>query len=346
LGSNGYVLRLSSSSPYTGIDFDGMETANGLLTAGQWYHLAAVNDAGTRHLYINGSEVSLSGTAISVANNTDPLTIGVDYLSSPRYFNGSIDEVRLWNTVRPVDSIQADMKRQLTGSETGLAGLWQFNEGYLTTAYDATSNDNTGVLQKSSWISSTAPLPVEMASFTAVAQRNNVDLHWNTATEVNNFGFNVERQDATNTTWTKIAFVEGSGTSSAPHAYSYIDRGLLPGQYGYRIVQVDRTGGLKYSKEMHVDVGTAPRVFALSQNYPNPFNPTTTIEFTLPSDGRVVLKVYDITGREQATLLDEERKAGVYQQVVFDASRLASGVYFARLQFGGKQLLKKMLLLK
>jgi hypothetical protein len=90
----------------------------------------------------------------------------------------------------------------------------------------------------------------------------------------------------------------------------------------------------------------APKVFELSQNYPNPFNPTTTIEFTLPSDGRVVLKVYDITGRELATLLDEERKAGVYQQVVFDASRLASGVYFARLQFGGKQLLKKMLLLK
>jgi hypothetical protein len=93
-------------------------------------------------------------------------------------------------------------------------------------------------------------------------------------------------------------------------------------------------------------VGNAPRVFTLSQNYPNPFNPTTTIEFTIPADGRVVLKVYDIIGREVATILDENRKAGEYQQVVFDASRYASGVYFAVLQSGGKQLLKKMLLLK
>jgi hypothetical protein len=97
---------------------------------------------------------------------------------------------------------------------------------------------------------------------------------------------------------------------------------------------------------MQVVVGSAPRVFTLSQNYPNPFNPTTTIEFTLANDGRATLKVYDVLGREVATLLDENRKAGEYQQVVFDASRYSSGVYFAVLRSGGKQLLKKMLLLK
>lgn len=64
----------------------------------------------------------------------------------------------------------------------------------------------------------------------------------------------------------------------------------------------------------------------MGQNYPNPFNPTTTIEFTIPADGHVLLKVYDLTGREVAKLVDEERKAGVYQQVMFDASRLASGL--------------------
>jgi hypothetical protein len=78
----------------------------------------------------------------------------------------------------------------------------------------------------------------------------------------------------------------------------------------------------------------------------NPFNPTTTIEFTLPSDGRVVLKIYDIVGRDVATLVDQNMKAGVYHQTVFDASLLASGVYFASLQFGGKQLLEKIVLLK
>ncbi|MEX2190199.1 MAG: T9SS type A sorting domain-containing protein, partial [Bacteroidota bacterium] len=86
--------------------------------------------------------------------------------------------------------------------------------------------------------------------------------------------------------------------------------------------------------------------FALEQNYPNPFNPTTTIEFTLPADGHVVLKVYDLAGREVATLVDGDRIAGVYQQVVFDASRLASGMYIARLQMNGMQLLRKMVLVK
>ncbi|MBI4417139.1 MAG: T9SS type A sorting domain-containing protein [Ignavibacteriales bacterium] len=84
--------------------------------------------------------------------------------------------------------------------------------------------------------------------------------------------------------------------------------------------------------------------FSLGQNYPNPFNPTTTIEFTVPEDGHVLLRVYDISGREVATLVDEERKAGVYQQVVFDAASLASGLYFARLQAAGKQLDRKMIL--
>jgi len=92
---------------------------------------------------------------------------------------------------------------------------------------------------------------------------------------------------------------------------------------------------------------SVPSEFFLSQNYPNPFNPTTTIEFTLPADGNVTLTIYDVLGREVAVLLNnEQRRAGELQQAVFDASRLSSGVYFSRLEFGGKQLLKKMLLLK
>ncbi|HTP12374.1 MAG TPA: T9SS type A sorting domain-containing protein, partial [Bacteroidota bacterium] len=85
---------------------------------------------------------------------------------------------------------------------------------------------------------------------------------------------------------------------------------------------------------------------SLSQNYPNPFNPTTTIEFTIPNDGRVVLKVYDLVGREIATLIDGERNAGEYHLVVFDASRFASGTYFYRLQSGSSSSVRKFVLLK
>ncbi len=102
----------------------------------------------------------------------------------------------------------------------------------------------------------------------------------------------------------------------------------------------------KYATGVGSQAAQVPKSMRLFQNYPNPFNPTTTIEFTLPTDGHAVLKVYDITGREEATLFDRQGKSGIYQQAVFDGSRFASGVYFARLQFGGKQLLKKILLMK
>jgi len=207
-------------------------------------------------------------------------------------------------------------------------------------------------------------LPVEITDFSAVPTGTTVKLLWNTATEVNNFGFEVVRKAVSNrvsegsgsspnsqwaignSQWSNVGFVKGVGTSSTPREYSFTDKGLAPGFYAYRIQQTDRDGSFKYSKEIQVAVSSAPLTFLLSQNYPNPFNPTTTIEFTIPQDGRVVLKVCDITGREVATLVDENRKAGEYQKVVFDASRYSSGVYFAVLQSEGKQLLKKMLLLK
>ena len=88
-----------------------------------------------------------------------------------------------------------------------------------------------------------------------------------------------------------------------------------------------------------------PENFALSQNYPNPFNPTTTIQIAVPTAGRVVLKVFDVLGKEETTLVDAEMPAGSYT-VTFDASRLASGTYFYRMQAGEFVATKRMLLLK
>jgi YVTN family beta-propeller protein len=89
-----------------------------------------------------------------------------------------------------------------------------------------------------------------------------------------------------------------------------------------------------------------PAVFSLHQNYPNPFNPITTIEFTLAKNGNVRLKVYDLLGREIATLVNEEMKAGVLHKVPFDGSRFASGIYFYRLEAGENVQVKKLMLLK
>jgi hypothetical protein len=88
-----------------------------------------------------------------------------------------------------------------------------------------------------------------------------------------------------------------------------------------------------------------PKEFRLEQNYPNPFNPTTTIKFSLPKEGYVEIKLYDVLGKEVATLVKDPYKAGVYS-VTFDGSRLASGVYFYRIEAGDFRAVKKMVLIK
>ncbi len=88
-----------------------------------------------------------------------------------------------------------------------------------------------------------------------------------------------------------------------------------------------------------------PRTFALNGNYPNPFNPSTTIEFTLAGEGRVVLEIFDTTGRRQATLVDESMGAGVHT-IQWQPRGLPSGVFFARLTAGGKTATRRMVLLK
>ncbi len=88
-----------------------------------------------------------------------------------------------------------------------------------------------------------------------------------------------------------------------------------------------------------------PNRFVLEQNYPNPFNPTTTIDYEVPSDGHVTLRVYDVLGKEVVTLVDQSMAVGRHLAVL-DASQLAGGVYFYRLEAGSFMSVKKLLLLK
>ncbi|MGA9408291.1 MAG: T9SS type A sorting domain-containing protein, partial [Bacteroidota bacterium] len=188
-------------------------------------------------------------------------------------------------------------------------------------------------------------LPVELTSFTVTSSNSTAILAWKTATEVNNAGFDIERRLVSSEQWTKIGTVPGAGTSNSPHTYSYTDKIETAGTYSYRLKQVDHNGAFVYSQAVQVTVA-APKVLALSQNYPEPFNPSTTIQFTLPSDGHATLKVYNVLGQEVATLFNGEATAGSNHQVQFDASNLSSGIYFSRLDFGGRMQVKKMLLLK
>ena len=176
-----------------------------------------------------------------------------------------------------------------------------------------------------------AVVPVELTSFTASVDQQDVTLNWVTATEINNQGFEVERNAGYG--FEKIGFVAGFGTSSEIHTYAFVDASLNEGTYSYRLKQVDLDGSFEYSDVVEVDI-TVPDVFLLEQNYPNPFNPSTKINFSLAVNSKVTLKVFDILGQEVANLINTDLVAGSHS-VDFNASLLTSGVYIYRMDATG-----------
>jgi len=205
-------------------------------------------------------------------------------------------------------------------------------------------------------------LPVELTSFEGYKTEDGVVLKWETSTEVNNYGFDVERRSSSLTGWDKIGFVQGHGTTNSPKNYEFTDSELSNSEsVDYRLKQIDNDGTFVYSKTITVDLTTITSVddnivyqFSLEQNYPNPFNPSTTIKFTIPSvvDAKFApttttkLVVYDILGREVATLVNQKLHPGNHQ-VEFDANYLSSGMYFYRIEVGSKfNSIKKMILIK
>jgi len=197
-------------------------------------------------------------------------------------------------------------------------------------------------------------VPVEMVSFNADVYGNDVSLGWMTVTEKNNYGFEIERlrlrySNFAETSWEKVGFVQGYGTTTETHTYTFNDEISSTGKYSYRLKQIDFDGTSSYSDIIEVNIGI-PNPFTLEQNYPNPFNPSTKIKFTVPVtlsevEGSVTLKVYDVLGNEVTTLVNEEKSAGSHQ-VEFVASSVPSGTYFYQLRIGEFVSTKKMILLK
>ncbi len=188
-------------------------------------------------------------------------------------------------------------------------------------------------------------LPVELSSFTAAVNQKSVTLTWQTATETNNSGFDVERS-SDGVSYSKIAFVKGNGNSTTGNAYSFIDENLKPGSYSYRLKQIDYSGKFEYSNVVEAQVISAPTTFNLSQNYPNPFNPATVIKFSVDKTGLTTLKVYNVLGQEVSTLFNGIATNGQAYSINFDASKLSSGVYFYQLRQGNQIKIQKMMLMK
>src|SRR3989304_1354753 len=221
-----------------------------------------------------------------------------------------------------------------------------------------------GAVQRDGWylddigIIVYSAVPVELISFTAKVEQSKVMLEWETATETNNYGFELERsltpplsKGEGVSEWAKIGFVNGNGTTEEIKLYSFVDKNLKQGQYLYRLKQINMDGSYKYSNEVEVQI--QPGKYSLEQNYPNPFNPSTKITYSIPAVGTslmkflqfVQLKVYDVLGNEVATLVEEYREAGRYE-ITFNASDLASGMYLYILKAGDFVETKKMILVR
>jgi hypothetical protein len=316
---------------------------------GSWTHVAAVRNSGTWSLYVNGVS---QGTLYSDMGNYNPNAPAGDFMVGGKGgvegFNGLIDEVRFTDGVRYTGNFTPPSAPFTTDGST--IALYHFDEGTGSTTADASTNHfNLTLVNSPTWLIDENPIPVELISFTAKVSNLNATLTWKTATEVNNYGFEIEKRTVSSqlssvNSWVKIGFVRGNGTSNSPKEYSYTDASVASGAYAYRLKQIDNCGAFKYSQEAEVTV-VVPKVFALSQNYPNPFNPSTMISFDLPTKSFVSLKIFDLLGREVATIVSEEMSTGSHVKQ-WNAENCPSGVYFYRLQAGSLTETKRMILMK
>jgi len=183
--------------------------------------------------------------------------------------------------------------------------------------------------------SNVKPLPVELSTFNVVIESQGVSLEWTTATELNNYGFYIERtlqstEINPESEYIVLGFVKGSGNSNSQKLYSFHDPLEGKGIYVYRLKQTDTDGKFRYIKTIEVNM-EAPQEYELLQNYPNPFNPTTTISYTLANESDVKITIYNTLGKEVAKVVNDRQNSGSYS-LNFNAANLSSGIYFYRIE--------------
>ena len=199
-------------------------------------------------------------------------------------------------------------------------------------------------------------LPVELYYFKYEINSNSILLTWGTATEVDNYGFNLQRSSGLSE-WIDLQFLFGYGTSNIPRDYSYEDTTVEIGStYHYRLQQIDIVGTSSYSDTLTIlfvtdvrELSQIPQnVFFLYQNYPNPFNSSTKIKFEIGSQSLISLSIYDVIGNEIVKLIHNEMQPGIYE-AEFNSSllpELASGIYYLKLTADNFLTSKKMIILK
>jgi hypothetical protein len=374
VGSTTYVLFLLNVHNTTGL-------ADNSSTIGDYFAMLLPINSTTIHLARvsirlgtaeNTFQIGLRATSSNAGAvwSSSDLAVGTTYLIVFSYqiiAGNSNDAAKLWiNPILNGVETSPDLSQisNLISDPTSIARIG-IRQNFTPSPSSATPNATIDeIVVAPIWPA--APLPVELTSFTGFVNNENIMLSWATATEVNNYGFEIERNTPLNPlsrgevegVWEKIGFVYGNGNSNSPKSYSFVDDDVSAGSFLYRLKQIDNDGKFEFSKTVEVLV-IKPDAFALEQNYPNPFNPATKIKYTIPTSPQsppskggeanqgwfTVLKVFDVLGNEVATLVNETQPPGNYE-VEFNADKISSGIYFYRLQAGNIVETKKMILLR
>lgn len=340
-GSNSYSMFSSSTATREFIDNIFWNDRSNAVTGGTAHYAVTYAGVGPNPpgLTSNYNDLIASGTdgILGFYDGANQPTLAAWQAATGQDANSSSVTVNF--------SLPSSGDLHLTGASVGDLNLTGTPIAGITTDIDGVTRDAFFPYMGAD--ESLIVLPVELAAFTSTISNRDVTLNWTTVTETNNSGFDVER--SSNGEWSKIGNVTGNGTTTTPMNYSFTDRGLNSGSYNYRLKQIDYNGNFAYfNLSGEVSVGI-PTTYNLSQNYPNPFNPSTTINFDLPFDSKVSIKLFDVSGKEVATLVNDVKTAGYYT-VKFNGSNLSSGIYFYRIsaESNGNNFVssKKMTLVK
>lgn len=344
-GSGNFGLRFI---PTTGVYLD---TETNVITQNQWYHLAFAYDPsqGLTKCYINGVEKTLYNHGVNpvttpIVQTGQSLHLGVRW-GLFYYFKGKIDEVRIWNYIRTQQQIQDNRLTTLSGNESGLIAYYQMSNGSETTLNDNSTTGNNGTLYGGvTWVTSDSPLPVELVSFSGSASEKDIQLRWVTVSEVNNYGFEIQRMQtdrgfaAGTGEWDIAGFVPGHGNSNSEKRYLFSEKVPGNGIYTYRLKQIDTDGSFSYSASIQIRTGMLPEKFQVQQNFPNPFNPSTSLRFSLLAPSEVTIGLYTAAGELIADLVSSDFEAGSHL-LNFNLApyQLSSGVYFLKFNAVSKQ---------
>jgi hypothetical protein len=298
---------------------------NGNINDDNWHHIAIVVENSGATAYIDGllnNTAPWNGTPGAISS-TDNLVIGGP---AGVEFNGALDELRVWSSARSLTEIVNNMCGEIANppSEANLITYYKMNEYFGDTSFvELSSNANTMTINSSTLTTEakqtgcTPPaLPVELTTFQGRLINKAVHLTWQTASEENNEGFEIERS-SNGQDWEIIGFVQGNGTTMEVFNYEFIDNQPSNGTNYYRLKQLDYDGSFEYSDVLNIEYRTRNIEYRI---FPNPANDFLTIEIEEPT----TFQILNAQGQEVlARTLDHTEN--------IDIAHLPAGIYWVKI---------------